>query len=194
MPLKIGIIIGSTREGRFSDKPATWLYNHIKDHAGVSVELLDLREYPLPYFNEAIPPAVIKEPYADPQVHAWTQKIGEMDAYIVVSPEYNHGYSAVLKNALDYVKNEWKNKPIAFVSYGSAGGARAVEQLRQVAIELQMAPIQSALHMMWDVIAGIMQDPSKNPAIFEQFNSRADGMVDQLVWWGNALKTAREQK
>ena len=193
MALKIGIIIGSTREGRFADKPATWLYNRIKDRSDVSAELIDLREYPLQYFNEAIPPSVIKEPYADPQVQKWTQKVAEMDAYIIVSPEYNHGYSAVLKNALDYVKKEWENKPVSFVSYGSAGGARAVEQLRQVVIELQMAPMKYAIHMMWDVIAAIMQDPSQNPAVFEQFNTRADGMVDQLVWWGNALKAARKQ-
>ncbi len=192
MALKIGIIIGSTREGRFADKPATWLCNRMKDYSDVSVELIDLREYPLPYFNEAIPPSMIQEPYADPQVQKWTQKVAETDAYIIVSPEYNHGYSAVLKNALDYVSKEWANKPVSFVSYGSAGGARAVEQLRQVVIELQMAPMKYAIHMMWDVIAAIMQDPSKNPAVFEQFNSRADGMVDQLVTWGNALKQIRK--
>src|SRR6266481_6795301 len=106
-PLHIKVIIGSIREGRFSEKTANWIFGEAKNLEGVTAELLDLRDYPMPFFNEAVTPSYMKEPYANPVVQKWTAKIAEGDAFIIVTPEYNHGYPAVLKNALDYVYREW---------------------------------------------------------------------------------------
>src|SRR5688572_27693303 len=143
-PLKIQIIIGSTRPNRFSETPAKWLYEIAKTRKDIKFELIDLRDYPLPFYNEPKSPSSMKGDYPNPDVKTWAKKIAGADGYIIISPEYNHGYPAVLKNALDSIYIEWNTKPVGFVSYGSVGGARAVEQLRQVAVELKMVPIQSA--------------------------------------------------
>ena len=190
-PLSVKIIIGSTREGRFGERPAHWIVEEAKKK-GMNVELLDLRDYPLPFFNEPVSPSMIKEPYANEVVQKWTQKIAEGDAFIVVTPEYNHAAPAVLKNAFDYVGKEWNRKPIGFVSYGSVGGARAVEQLRLVAVELQMAPVRTAVHIQWPIYMAIAQAPQPvDPKIFEPVQGAADGMLDQLAWWGGILAAAR---
>ncbi|MBI2046356.1 MAG: NAD(P)H-dependent oxidoreductase [Parcubacteria group bacterium] len=192
--VKIKIILGSTRQNRFSDKPGAWIFEETKKKEGVDAELLDLRDYPLPFFDEPMSPAMIKDgAYPNEATKKWALKISEADAFIMVTPEYNHGTSGVLKNALDSVYTEWNNKPIGFVSYGGVGGARAVEQLRLVAIELQMAPIRSAVHIMggpWNLLDdnGKLKDGALEP-----FQQSAEGMLDQLMWWARALKTAREQ-
>jgi NAD(P)H-dependent FMN reductase len=186
--LKIKIILGSTRNERFSEKPGQWLFDVLQKRSDVETELLDLREYPMPFFEESVTPSSKKEPYANPIVQKWTAKIAEADGFIVVAPEYNHGYPAVLKNALDYVYSEWNNKPIGFVSYGSAMGARSVEQLRLLAVELQMAPIRNAIHMPWSTVEEGRKDPA---SAFQQYEKRADGLIDQLLWWAKALRSAR---
>src|SRR3989344_5342905 len=145
--MKIKVILGSTRAGRFSDKPGNWVLGELQRNSGIDAELLDLRDYPMPLFNEEETPSYKTKPYTDPAVVKWTAKIQDGDAFIVIAPEYNHGYPAVLKNALDYAYQEWNNKPVAFVAYGSAMGARSVEQLREIAVELQMAPVRNAVHM-----------------------------------------------
>src|SRR5579872_3399556 len=131
--LKIQVIIGSTRQGRFSEKPAQWIFEEAKKKTGLEVELLDLRDYPMPFFNEPMSPSRVEGKYPNEAVQKWAKKIAEADGYIIVSPEYNHGYPAVLKNAMDSIYKEWNNKSVGFVSYGSVGGGRAVEQLRLVA-------------------------------------------------------------
>ena len=188
--LKVKIILGSTREGRFSDKVGAWLLDEAKNDSSVEAEVLDLRDFEMPFFAEAETPSYKTKPYTNPAVVAWTAKIAEADAFIIVAPEYNHGYPAVLKNALDYVYQEWNNKPVAFVSYGSALGARSVEQLRQVAIELQMAPIRNALHMPYDIIMAVGKGTPEKDA-FAPYTERASGLLSQLLWWGRALKAAR---
>ncbi|MBI4079361.1 MAG: NAD(P)H-dependent oxidoreductase [Candidatus Levybacteria bacterium] len=117
----------------------------------IEVELLDLRDYPLPFFDEPNSPEGLKGNYANKTAKRWAKKIGLADAFIIITPEYNRGPSAVLKNALDYVYYEWNRKPVAFVSYapGAAAGIRAVEQLRLSCIELQMAPIREAVHISY---------------------------------------------
>ncbi len=118
--LNMKVIAGSTREGRFSDKAAAWIAEEIKKQEGVAVEVLDLRDYPLPFYTDPISPAMVKDgAYSNEMVRKWATKIREADAFIIVTPEYNHGTSGVLKNALDWVYQEWNNKPVAFVSYGS---------------------------------------------------------------------------
>jgi NAD(P)H-dependent FMN reductase len=187
--INLKIILGSTREGRFGDKPAEWIYKIAQTQKDTEVELLDLREYPLPFFNDAVSPAMRKEPYTSDAIIKWAEKIKEADAYVMVAPEYNHGYSAVLKNALDSIYAEWNNKPVGFVSYGGVGGSRSVEQLREVAIELQMAPIRNAVHMPLSVVFDEKWQLKSNA--FEQFNGHGEGLLTQLNWWARALKNAR---
>ena len=187
---KIKVIIGSTRQQRFGDQPAKWITEKAKAK-GLDVEILDLRDYPLPFFDEAMSPtmAAMKGAYPYPVSAQWTAKIGEADGFIIIAAEYNHGYTAVLKNAIDYVSREWNKKPVAFVGYGSAGGARAIEQLREGVVELQMTPIRASVHMtnFWNLLdeKGILKT--------ESFDAAGDAMLDQLIWWTDALKIARDK-
>ena len=190
--LNLKIIIGSTRPNRFSEKPAGWIFEHAKARPEFSTELLDLREYPMPFFNEPVSPSSKKEPYTEPTVVKWTAKIAEADGFVIVTPEYNHGYPAVLKNALDYVYQEWNNKPVAFISYGSVMGARSIEQLRAIAIELQLVPIRNAVHIPSDVyvkVAGIGGSP--DPTALKALDEKAKGLLDQLSSWMRTLKASR---
>jgi NAD(P)H-dependent FMN reductase len=194
-PLKVKIILGSTRPGRFSDKLGTWVVEQIQKRSDskdvIEAEILDLRDYLMPFFDEAVSPSAAKTPYTNPAVVEWAAKIAEADAFIVISPEYNHGYSAVLKNAFDYLGKEWNKKPIGFIAYGSVGGARSVEQLRLVAVELQMAPIRAAVHIFspWTFLD---EKGELKAGALDQYDQAAGGFLTQLIWWSNALKTARE--
>lgn len=185
--------MGSTRQGRFVEQPAKWIFEKLKEKEGVEAELIDLRNWPLPFFDEPVSPGMMglmKKDYVSELAKKWAKKIGEADGYLIVTPEYNHGYPAVLKNAIDYVYNEWNNKPVAFMSYGgSAGGTRSVQQLRQVAIELQMVPIRNGVHipMYWTQMDGegkLKMDPYKESA---------ENMLTQLISWTTSLKTTREK-
>src|SRR5712692_3259376 len=140
----ISVIVGSTRQGRFSEKPAQWIFQQLKNRGGVGARLLDLRDFPMPFFDQPATPAMPgRPPYENEVVKKWTAEIARSDGFIFVTPEYNYGPAAVLKNALDWVYPEWNRKAAAFVSYGSALGARGVQQLREAAIELQLAPVHS---------------------------------------------------
>ncbi len=137
----VQIILGSTREGRVGEKVARWFMDHARARTDFTTEFLDLADWPLPFFNAPVPPAFGPSP--DPAARAWGAKIAQADGYILVTPEYNHGYPAVLKNALDHLYHEWNGKPVGFVGYGGPGGGiRAVEQLRQVVVELGMVPLR----------------------------------------------------
>ena len=137
----IQVILGSTRQGRFGDKVAQWFMQQAQNHDLITAELVDLADWPLPFFSSPAPPMMAES--QDPQVLAWGSKLAEADGYVLVTPEYNHGYPAVLKNALDLVFRPWNGKPVGFVGYGGpAGGIRAVEQLRQVVVELEMIPMR----------------------------------------------------
>jgi NAD(P)H-dependent FMN reductase len=144
----ISVIVGSTRQGRFSEKPAQWIFQQLKKRGDVEARLLDLRDFPMPFFDQAVPPASPgRPPYENEIVKRWTAAIGASDGFIFVTPEYNYGPAAVLKNAIDWVYPEWNRKPAAFVSYGGAMGARSVQQLRETAIEVQLAPIRTSVHI-----------------------------------------------
>jgi len=190
-PLNIKVIAGSTREGRFSDKAAVWIAEEISKQEGVAVEVLDLRDYDIPFFNEPMSPSFKQEPYKNEAVARFTKKIEEGDAFVIVTPEYNHGTSGVLKNALDWVYQEWNNKPVAFVSYGSVGGARAVEQLRLNVIELQMAPIRNAVHIPGEQYFQVLFGKMDAKELFASVSKQAEGMIAQLLWWARALKNAQ---
>lgn len=192
MSLNIKIILASVRNSRFGDKPAEWITAIAKEKEELSVELLDLKDYSLPIFQEAVSPAFVQGAYENPEVNRWAKKIAEADAFIVVTPEYNHGYPSSLKNNIDYLYKEWGNKPICFVAYGSTGGARVTQQLREVAIELQMAPIRNSVHIMspWFLTE---TDGSLKAGVLDVYVKSAESMLVQLIWWANALKKAREQ-
>src|SRR5712692_4712419 len=142
---RIGIVISTTREGRFGDKPATWIRDLAAARGDLAVEIVDLRDYPMRFFDE--PASPLYAPPKDEAARRWGQKVAALDGFIFVTAEYNRGAPAVLKNALDYAHKEFNRKPAAFVGYGGVGGARAVEQLRLVSIELQMAPTRSGVHI-----------------------------------------------
>ncbi len=188
---KIAIIIGTTRANRFGDKPARWLLDLAATVEKAEFEIVDLRDYPLPFFEEARSPAR-EEPKSE-IARRWGRKVAEFDAYVFVTAEYNHGISGVLKNALDYAYAEFNRKPAAFVGYGGVGGARAVEQLRLIAVELQLAPLKNAVHISMVEIIGVLQQ-NKALADYPHLAQSARLLLDDLLWWTEALKRARERQ
>lgn len=183
---KIGVILGSTRDGRFGDKPANWIVDLGKKHNDIDVELIDLRDFPLPFFGEPGSPAFVGP---DEEAGVWRKKLAGFDGFIVIVAEYNHGPTAVLKNALDHARVEWARKPVAYVGYGGVGAARAIEQLRLIAVEQQMAPVKSAVHILWpDYLAASQGKPL---AELEHLNQAANAVLDDIAWWASALRTAR---
>lgn len=187
----ISVIIGSIRQGRFGEKPANWILQHLQKREGVEARLLDLRDFPMPFFDHPMPPGMPGRPAYDHEaVKRWTAEIAQSDGFIIVTPEYNYGPPAVLKNALDWVYQEWNRKAVAFVSYGGSGGIRSVQALHLTAIELQLAPLRWSVHVpaatLWAHFRG--GDVEKGLAELEP---QAKGMLDNLLWWASALKAAR---
>ena len=187
---KIAVIIGSTRAARFGDKPARWIHDIASQRDDIEVELIDLRDYPMPFFDEVASNAWA--PSQNEVARRWQKKVAEFDGYIFVTAEYNRSIPAVLKNALDYAYPEWNRKPAAVVGYGSVGAARAVEQLRLMAVELQMAPTRTGVHIQGADFMAVWRN-GKDIAELPYLQQNATDMLDQLVWWTKALKTAREQ-
>ena len=187
----ISVIVGSTRQGRFSETPAQWIFQRLKNRGGVDARLLDLRDFPMPFFDQPVPPAMPGRPaYENEVVKKWTAEIARSDGFIFVTPEYNYGPSAVLKNALDWVYPEWNRKAAAFVSYGSAMGARGVQQLRLTAIELQLAPVRSSVYIPVATLWAHFQGGDVDAGLTE-LEAAAKTMIDDLLWWTAALKVAR---
>lgn len=182
--IKLKIIIGSTREGRFGIQPAKWIYELAKKESDLDVELVDLKELKLSFLEEKelVTADII-------QVEKWRNTVGEADAFIFVTPEYNHSYSGVLKNAIDHLQIEWNHKPVAFVSYGSiAGGARAAEHLRAVAGELRMFDLKDQI-LLSNYWAGL--DENGNYKFGQEEERAAETIITQLSFWGKMMKSAR---
>src|ERR1044071_7472294 len=179
--LRIAIIIGSTRPGRNGDAVAKWVYELAQKRGDAGFELVDVKDFNLPLLDEPVPPSMGK--YSKPHTKAWAAKIASFDGYVFVAPEYNHGISGALKNAIDFLFAEWNNKAAGFVSYGSAGGARAVEQLRLVLAEVQIATVRN------QVLLSLFTD-FENFSVFKpdpRHEKSADGVFDQVVAWSSAL-------
>lgn len=190
--IKLKVILGSTRQGRQGEKFAHWIMKQLSESTIFSSELLDLRDYEFPYYEDQLPSSMLKSPYEPELRQKWAMKISEGEAFLIITPEYNHGYPAVLKSALDVIYHEWGKKPVAFVSYGGgANGSRAVEQLRQVAVELQMAPIREALHI--GIFTGEQVFDDKGNMAIDSNNGKLTKLFEQLSWWADALKIAREK-
>ena len=185
--VKVGIIVGSTRPGRKAAAVASWVLEHAKKRTDAEFEIVDISDYNLPLLDEPVPPSMGK--YSKPHTLAWAKKVASFDAFIFVTPEYNHAPSAAIKNAIDFVYGEWNNKAAGFVSYGaSASGMRAVEQLRQVMGEIQVADVraQVALSLYTDF---------ENFSVFKPspvHETPMGMMLDQLVSWGTAMKGVRD--
>ena len=188
--LQIGVILGSTRMGRFADKPAQWVMALARQCEGVTFELVDLREYPMPFFDQ--PKSPLREPSKNEVARRWARKVGELDGFIFVTGEYNHGIPAVLKNALDHVYAEFNRKPATFIGYGNAGGARAIEQLRSMLVELQVAPLRGAVHLSREQFIGILLD-GKAFADFPSLEQAGEAMLSELTWWAEALRAGRRR-
>lgn len=190
--IKIALIVGSTRPNRFADVPARWMEQGAAARSDFRLETLDLRDYGLPLYQEPATPLASNGVYTAPAAEAWRRKIGEFDGFIATAAEYNHAPTAVLKNALDSAYHEWNRKPIAFVGYGGAGGVRAIEHLRGVAIELQMAPIKAEVNIAMEPYIGILMQ-GKTLDDYDHLVKGRTTLFDQMAWWANALKDARER-
>jgi NAD(P)H-dependent FMN reductase len=186
----IQVIVGSTRDNRFSERAARWVMHHLSTRDDIEVELVDLRDHPLPFFD-AIAPARTGRDYESAETARFGEVIDRGDGYVMLTPEYNHGYSAVLKNAIDHTFVEWHRKPVSFVGWGNVGGARAIEQLRLVAVEVELAPIRHAVHLLPDVLVPALRAETFDVSMLEAAVPKLDLMVSDLIWWAEALATAR---
>ena len=183
--LKIAIIVGSTRPGRKADAVAAWVHGIATKRNDADYEIVDIKDFNLPLLDEAVPPSMGQ--YSQPHTKAWAAKIAPFDAFVFVTPEYNHATSGALKNALDFLYKEWNNKAAGFVGYGSAGGARAVENLRLIMGELQIADVRA--QVMLSLFTDFENFTTFKPAAMHE--KSANAMLDQLVAWGGAMKTLR---
>jgi NAD(P)H-dependent FMN reductase len=191
--MDVAVITGTTREGRFSGLVAEWITGHLAEHPEIELEGIDLRDHPLPFFDGVAPARTLRD-YPRDDVARLGNAIDRADGFVVLTGEYNHGYPAVLKNAMDWTFVEWRHKPITFVSWGNVGGARAIEQLRQVAVEFEMAPLRHAVHILPDVMIAVRQaGDAADVSLFADLGPRVDQMADDLLWWMRALTTARER-
>ena len=183
--LKIGIIVGSTRPGRKAAAVAKWVFDILKSRKDAEFEIVDIEDYKLPLLDEPMPP--IMHQYSQPHTKAWSEKIASLDAYIFVTPEYNHATSAALKNAIDFLYHEWNNKAAGFIGYGGAGGVRAVENLRLVMGELKVADVraQVSLSMFTDFESFTTFKPQ------EQHDKAVHLIADEVIAWSGALKALR---
>lgn len=187
----IAIIVGSTRDTRFADKPAAWLLENANKRDDMQFELVDLRDYDLPLFNEAA--SNLWMPSQDARAVAWQKKLAEFDGYIFLTAEYNHSVSGSLKNAFDQAYKEWNHKPAAAMGYGGVGAARAIEHLRGIAVELMMVPLRNAVHLGGTEFFKVSPlgangdmaevDATLQPAL--------KSMLDELLWWSQATMAQR---
>jgi len=183
--LKIAIITGSTRPGRKSEAVARWVYGIAAKRSDASFEVVDIAAFDLPLLDEAVPPMMNQ--YAKPHTRAWAAKIATFDAFVFVTPEYNHSTSGALKNAIDFLFREWNDKAAGFVGYGSVGGARAVEHLRLVMGEIKVADVRAqvalSLYTDFENFSTLKPGPQQEAAV--------NAMLDDLVPWGQALQSMR---
>ena len=184
--IRIGIILGSTRPNRNGEQVARWVYDNASLRSDAEFELVDLRDYPLPHLDEPLPPSMGQ--YQNDHTRQWAEKIASFDGFVIVTPEYNHSTSGVLKNAIDYLYAEWNNKAVGFVSYGAVGGARAAEHLRLVAGELQMADVRQ------QVTLSLITD-FENFSVFKPGDysvASLNTLFDQVIAWSAALAPLRQ--
>ncbi|HEV7345712.1 MAG TPA: NAD(P)H-dependent oxidoreductase [Devosia sp.] len=192
--LKIAVIISSTRPTRFGELPAKWILEKANGRPEIEAEILDLRDFDLPFFDEMA--SNLWMPSSNPNAVKWQNKISEFDGYIFVTAEYNRSITGALKNALDQAYVNWNKKPFGIVAYGSVGGARAAEHLRGIGVELQMVSTRSAVHIAGADFMAVHPGFGGTKSLSDiegSIGPSAKDMLDQLIWWGNTTKAAREQ-
>jgi len=185
--LRVGIIIGSTRPGRKAEAVAKWVYEIAQKRSDAEFELVDIKDFDLPLLDEPMSPMLSE--YRHEHAKRWSEKIASFDGYVFVTPEYNHGTSGALKNAIDYLYKEWVNKAAGFVGYGGAAGVRAVENLRLVMGELQVADVRAQVGLS-------LYTDFENFSVFKpapQHEKSVNAMLDQVIAWSGALKTGCRQ-
>jgi len=185
--IRIGIILGSTRPNRNGEAVAKWVNEIAQKRADAEFELVDIKDYNLPLLDEPVPPSMGQ--YSKEHTKRWAAKIDSCDAFVFVTPEYNHGTSGALKNAIDFLFKEWNNKAAGFVGYGSAGGARAVESLRLVMGEIMIADVRA--QVMLSLFTDFENFSRFKPAAHQE--KAVNDMIDQVIAWGGAMKTLREK-
>lgn len=183
--LRIAIILGSTRPGRRTEPVARWVLDHARQRGDAEYELVDIAEFDLPLLDEPVPPSQHK--YSKDHTKRWSEKIASFDGYVFVTPEYNHSTSGALKNAIDFLYSEWNNKAAGFVSFGSSGGTRAVEHLRLIMGELQIADVRSQVAL--SLFTDFENFSAFKPQALHEKSLKS--MLDQLVAWSGAMKTVR---
>ncbi|KQW81304.1 FMN reductase [Devosia sp. Root413D1] len=186
---RIGIILSTTRETRFADRPAQWVLDIAKARGDADYEIVDLRDFPIPFFDAVGSPRFV--PQTNEVALRWARKVSELDGYIFVTAEYNRSISGVLKNALDHIYDEPARKPAAFVGYGAVGAARAVEQLRLMAVELSMVPMKAGVHINMEPLLGMLRG-GKDFADYDYLAPTVTAMLDELAWYTKTLKAGRE--
>lgn len=187
---KIAVIISSIRPTRFGDKPAKWIADHAAARGDIDVEIVDLMDFPLPLFDAAASDFWMPTP--NEIAAKWQAKLNEFDGYIVVTAEYNRSITGALKNAIDWAYKPFMKKAVAFVGYGSVGGARAIEHLRNIMVELQAVPVRQAVHIGGSDFIPIMMGQKSWDDTKGNFDMFVPDLLDNLVWWTNATRTARQ--
>src|SRR5713226_7461001 len=183
--LRIAIIIGSTRPGRNGEAVARWVYEIAQKRSDAEFELVDIKDFNLPLLDEPVPPSLGQ--YTKEHTQAWAAKIDSFDAYVFVTPENNHGTSGALKNAIDFLFKEWNNKAAGFVGYGGAGGVRAVEHLRLVMAEVEVATVRNQVAL--SLLSDFENYSNFKPAAHHE--KSVNQMLDQLIAWSGAMKSLR---
>jgi NAD(P)H-dependent FMN reductase len=188
---RIAVVIGSTRPTRLADIPAQWILKQARARGDMDVELIDLRDYQLPFFDEMA--SNMWMPSQNPEAIRWQKKVGSFDGYIFVVAEYNHSVTGALKNALDQAYKEWNLKPFTAIGYGGVGAARAVEHLRMIGIELQMVSTHAAVHIGGGDFMAVHPMFGKKPIEEIEANllPAAKTALDELVWWAKATMAAK---
>lgn len=188
---KIGLILSTTRQTRFADRPAQWVLDIARARDDADYEIVDLRDYPIPAFDAPASPRYV--PVSNEPAQRFAARLAALDGYIFITAEYNHTIPGALKNALDHLFNEGKRKPAAFVGYGAVGAARAVEHLRQIVVEQSMVPLQAAVHINMEPFLGLMRE-GKDFADFPYLAPTVTTMLDELNWYARVLKRGREEE
>jgi NAD(P)H-dependent FMN reductase len=184
--INVAVIVGSTRPGRVGEAVGKWAFEIAQRRQDAKFELVDVADFNLPLLDEPVPPSMGQ--YSKEHTKKWAAKIASFDGFVFVTPEYNHGICGALKNAIDFLFAEWNNKAAGFVGYGSAGGVRAVEHLRLVMAEVQVATVRNQVMLS-------LRDDFENYSVFKprEFHEKALGQVfDQVIAWGGALETLRK--
>ena len=189
--LRIALIVASTRTTRFADPVAAWVRESLEARGNLDLDLIDVRDVALPYYDLPTPPALAHRQYTNDAERTLGEHLDAAHGYVIVTNEFNHGYSAALKNVLDHYFAEFEHKPVAFVGYGNVGGSRAIEQLRQVVVELNMVSVRESVHILGPQFPAIRNGGNAATEVLTTLEPRLTAMTDHLLWWTRALSAAR---